>query len=163
MNYQQLKENQTMQKLILILLILFISVSCGMEQSTTSHENVDATILALEREALDQWAQGNPLGFAVNVSDDVTYFDDIGAHNRIDGAKETKNYLASLEGKIPPHNYEIVDPKVQVYGDVAILTFQYHTTIDTLQGPPWKATSVYHFNDSIWQVVHANWSLVKVQ
>lgn len=152
-----------MKKISILLLIVLISTACVKEQSAPKHENVEETILALEGEALDQWSAGNPLGFAVHFADDGSYVDDIGAQNRIVGAEAAKEYLSSLDGKIPPHEYEIVDPLVQVYGDVAILTFQYHSKIDTMSGPPWKATSVYHFNDSTWQMVHANWSLVKTQ
>jgi len=91
-----------------------------------------------------------------------TYFDDIAAHTRLDGLEEIKKHLGSLEGKIPAHNYEIVDPKVQVFGEVAILTIRYHgSTTDGQPGPPWKATSVYHLKNDNWLVVHAHWSLVK--
>ena len=159
----QPKANQIMQNMILLFSILLLLASCGIEQSTPPQENVEETILALERDALDQWSQGNPAGFAVHIADNGTYMDDIGAANRLVGIEAAKSYFASLEGKIPPHNYEIVDPLVQVYDDIAILTFQYHSKIDTMSGPPWKATSVYHFNDSIWQMVHANWSLLKAQ
>ena len=90
-----------------------------------------------------------------------TYFDDISAHTRLDGLDEIKAHLSSLEGNIPVHAYELVDPKVQVLGDVAILTMQYHGTVDGQPGPPWKATSVYQFTNNDWRVVHAHWSLVK--
>ena len=56
-----------------------------------------------------------------------------------------------------------VDPKVQVYGEVAILTLQYHATVDGQPGPPWKATSVYRMINDDWYAVHAHWSLVKEQ
>ena len=39
-------------------------------------ENDEQAILAQERRALDQWAQGNPLGYVETDADDITYFDD---------------------------------------------------------------------------------------
>jgi len=152
-----------MKNFILLMSLFLIFTSCRMKQNTPAQENIEQTILTLERQALDQWSQGNPLGYSDNIADDITYFDDIAAHTRLDGAQEFKNYLESLVGKIPPHNYEIVDPKVQVYGDIAILTLRYHTMIDTVPGTPWKATSVYRLTDDGWHVVHAHWSLVKEQ
>jgi hypothetical protein len=152
-----------MQKISFLLLIIMILASCVTEQSTPTHENVEETILALEGEALDQWSQGNPAGYPMHAADDITYLDDIGAQNRLVGKEALDAYAIELGGNIPPHTYEMVDPLVQVYGDIAILTFQYHSMIDTMAGTPWKATSVYHFNDSIWQMVHANWSLVKTE
>jgi len=162
MKNPQLKGNQILQNFILLFSVLLLIASCCKHQTAT-HENVEETVIALESEALDQWASGNPLGFIMHAAEDATYFDDIGAFNRISGMENIEAYLTALEGQIPPHEYEIVDPIVQVYGDIAILTFQYHSRIDTMSGQPWKATSVYHFNDSIWLMVHANWSLVKSQ
>ncbi len=116
----------------------------------------------MERQGLDHWAKGDPLGMSDNFADDITYFDDIGAHSRLNGLEEMQNYLASLDGKIPPHSYELVDPKVQIYDDIAILTLRYQSTsLDGEPDPPWKATSVYRLIDSEWKVVHAHWSLVK--
>jgi ketosteroid isomerase-like protein len=97
-----------------------------------------------------------------NVAEDITYFDDIGAQSRIDGSEAMRTYLASLEGKISPHTYEIVHPEVQLYGDIGILTFQYHpSTVDGTPLPKWKATSVYRYSEGKWRMVHANWSVIK--
>lgn len=124
--------------------------------------NAEQAVLAQERRALDQWAAGHPSGFVDVDAEDGTYFDDIGAHRRIDGLAAMRTYAASLEGKIPPHRYELVDPKVQVYGDVAVLTLRYHPSTD--DGNPlqaWKATSVYRQTGGEWRRVHAHWSMVK--
>ena len=126
------------------------------------HRDPEQAILAQERRALDRWAEGNPLGYVDIDADDVTYFDDIGAHSRIDGIAALGDYFASLEGKIPPHRYELVDPKVQIYGDTAILTLRYAPS--SPDGEPmarWKATSVYHQTAGEWRIVHAHWSMVK--
>ena len=153
-----------MQNFILLLSFLVISTSCGLNQNTPAGENAEQTILAMERQGLDHWAQGDPLGMSENFADDITYFDDIGAQTRLDGLEEMQNYLASLDGKIPPHSYELVDPKVQIYGEIAILTLRYQST--SLEGkpdPPWKATSVYRLTDGEWHTVHAHWSVMKEQ
>jgi hypothetical protein len=151
-----------MKNFILFVSILLIFTSCEVEQDTLIPENVEQAILAKEHQALVRWSAGDPLGFAVNFANEATYFDDIAAHTRLDGLEEIKKHLGSLEGKIPAHNYEIVDPKVQVFGGVAILTLHYQgSTADEQPLPQWKATSVYNFINDDWQVVHAHWSLVK--
>jgi SnoaL-like protein len=122
----------------------------------------EETILAQERRALDQWAQGRPLQYFERWATDVTYFDDIGAHRRIDGIAGLRTYAASLEGKIPPHRYELVDPKVQVYGDLGIVTLRYEPFGS--DGAPlqrWKASLIYRRTNHEWHVVHAHWSMVK--
>lgn len=150
-----------MKHLIVLVSVLAVITSCNMKKETLSPQEVEKVIIAKECQALDQWSAGNPAGFAVNFSDSSTYFDDIAAQTRLDGIEEIKAYLSSLQGQIPAHTYEIIDPKVQVLGHAAVLTLHYHTSVGDQKGPPWKATSVYQFLNNDWQVVHAHWSLVK--
>jgi hypothetical protein len=145
---------------LLFLGILGLFISCSNSELTT--KEVEETILGLEREALDEWSKGNPSGFHKYFAEDATYFDDIAAQDRRSGIEEIKTYFQSLKGKIPPHNYEIVEPKFQIYKDIVILTLRYESKNENNEpGQPWKATSVYRSKDDQWQVVHANWSLVK--
>jgi ketosteroid isomerase-like protein len=126
------------------------------------HRNAEAAILAQERRALDRWSNGDPGGYAQSAADDVTYFDDIGAHHRVDGLQALRDYLSGLDGQIPAHTYELVRPKIQVYGDVGILTLRYHpTSLDGEALTSWKATAVYRRIGEAWQLVHAHWSVVK--
>ncbi len=144
--------------------LILILTSCETKQSVFTQEEVEKTVLEIERQALDYWSAGNPTKFPDNFANDASYFDDIAAHTRLDGLEEIQNHFTSLEGAVPPHKYEIVDQRVQSFGNTAILTLRYHSTLeDGLHGPPWKATSVYHYNNEKWQVVHAHWSLVKEQ
>jgi len=158
----QRKRIRIIRNFVMFLSFLFILNSCCTKQEQVSNEEIEQTILTLESQALDKWSKGDPTGFSKNFAADATYFDDIGAGMRLEGTEELTAYFASLDGKIPAHNYELVAPKVQVYGEVAILTLRYHaTSLENEPGPPWKATSVYRLKDGKWQVVHANWSLVK--
>ncbi len=126
------------------------------------HADAAQAILAQELKALDHWAQGNPLGYLDVDASDVTYFDDIAAQTRIDGLEAMRNYFTSLVGQIPVHRYEIIDPKVQLYGDVGILTFRYQAFApDGQHHAPRKATSVNRLTDGERPIVHANWSTVK--
>lgn len=125
-------------------------------------ETREHAALTLERAALERWSSGDPMGYPEIYEVDVTYFDDIGAHSRIEGRESMRSYFSSLVGKIPRHEYELVDPRVQEYGDLAILTFRYRT--ESPEGEPmtpWKATSVYRRGDREWRIVHAHWSVVK--
>ncbi len=127
-----------------------------------TQDSVEQAILAQERRALDRWSRGDPLGYAGIHADETTYFDDIGAHRRIDGGAAMREYLTALTGKIPPHRYQLVDPRVQVYDDTGILTLRYEAS--SVEGEPlttWKATSVYRNFGGEWRIVHAHWSVVK--
>jgi len=147
-----------MRNFILLFSILSIFISCEKKQEALTQENVEQTILAKERQWLDRWAAGDPLGFSEISANDVTYFDDISASTRIDSLEEFRTYLTSLVGQIPAHTYEIVDPRVQVYGDIAICTLHYHPSINGEPEPPWKATDVYRLTNGEWHLVHAHWS-----
>ncbi len=126
-----------------------------------THQDDQQTILDLERRALERWSAGDPMGYVQAAADDLTYFDDIGAQSRVDGIEAIREYLSALQGQIPPHEYEIVNPRVQLYGEIGILTLTYSPSVDGEAAPPWKATSVYRRIDGEWKMVHANWSLVK--
>jgi ketosteroid isomerase-like protein len=150
-----------MQRTTILAALIPLMVVGGCD-SATKHPNAREAIIALERGALDRWSKGDPLGYVANAAEDITYFDDIGAQSRIDGLEAMRTYLTSLQGKITPHTYEIASPEVQVYGDIGILTFQYHPS--TMEGTPlthWKATSVYRYSEGKWRAVHAHWSIVK--
>ena len=151
-------------KRALVLSALTVGISFwACDGNTTTYrplENAEEDILAQERRGLDRWASGDPQGYAHSGAEDVTYFDDIGAATRIDGLDAWRSYLASLE--IPPHRYEIIDPKVQVYGDIGILTLHFHGSgLDGTLLSRWKATSVYRYEAGDWRTVHAHWSLIK--
>jgi ketosteroid isomerase-like protein len=141
---------------------LLAGLLSACQPGSPGQEEAEQAIIAQEHRALEQWAKGNPLGYLDIIADDVTYFDDIGAHARVDGIDAMRTYLTSLKGKIPPHRNEILDPNVQLYGDVGILTLRYHAYgADTQLLSRWKATSVYRRVDDQWRIVHAHWSLVK--
>jgi ketosteroid isomerase-like protein len=132
------------------------------QPAAPGQKEAEQAIVAQERRALEQWSKGNTLGYLDVAAHDVTYFDDIGAHSRVDGIPAMRTYLTSLQGKIPPHRYEMLEPKVQLYGDIGILTLRYEAYGAAAEPlSRWKATSVYRRADDQWRIVHAHWSLVK--
>ena len=122
----------------------------------------EQAILAEERRALDFWAQGRPARYFERWAEDASYFDDIGAHQRVDGLAALQAYGAALEGKIPPHQYRVVNPRVQLAGDTAVLTLRYEPfDADNTPLQRWKATMVYQRLGASWRVVHGHWSMVE--
>jgi len=81
-------------------------------------------IISMEHTALDRWSQGDPSGFLEISAPDVVYFDP-SQERRLNGLAELATHYESLRGKIRVDRYEFIDPKVQVYGNVAVLTFNY--------------------------------------
>ncbi|MBW6537581.1 MAG: nuclear transport factor 2 family protein, partial [Mariniphaga sp.] len=59
------------------------------------------------------------------------------------------------------HKYEMVDPRIQIYGETAIMTFEYHIFMPESElAGRWKATDVYQRVDSDLKIVHSHWSIV---
>ena len=164
-----------MKKLTNIWIILFLLSACTVPEKDAVENNrelekssveIEQLILEKEKDALNSWAEGSVTGYIKHFDDEVTYIDDIGAHNRIDGLPAMRAYAAKLDsiGMISKHRYEVINPKVQVYQDIAIITLQYHPYYpDGMPGTKWKATSVYTLMDNDWKVVHAHWSMLKVE
>src|SRR5436189_4106612 len=80
------------------------------------------TIIALERGALDRWGKGDPQGYLEIYAPELTYFDPL-QEKRIDGLDAMKEMIAPYTGKIRVDRFDMIDPKVQHHGDIAVLTF----------------------------------------
>ena len=146
-----------------ILTAILALVILGGCNSNTPRQNADQEIIALERSALDKWAQGDTGGYIDISADEITWFDFTpGEQLRIDGLQAVRNYLKPFIGNIPPHTYDLVNPKVQIYGNTAILTFHWKGSLT--DGTPldgYKVTAVYNWKDGKWRQVHAHWSVVQ--
>ena len=123
------------------------------------------TIVALERRALDRWGKGDPEGFFEIMATDQTYFDPE-TPKRIDGQDALRKYMAPVTGKIRIENAEMIEPRVQRSGDLAVLTFNLVNDGAQLDGGPkttvrWNSTEVYQRLNGSWKIVHSHWSYVK--
>lgn len=123
----------------------------------SSHQ--EDALLARARSDFDRWSQGDTEGYGQSATDDVTYFHNAPAGPRVDGIDAFRELLSGLKGLIPPHEYKLVDPKVQLYGPVGIVTLQYHAL--TPDGEPLaqaRGTCVYREVGGAWRMVHTHWS-----
>jgi ketosteroid isomerase-like protein len=122
-------------------------------------------IIALERRALDHWGKGDPGGFFAIMGPEQTYFDPM-TDKRIDGQEALKRYIAPFTGKISIERVEMINPKVQRVGDLAVLTFNLNDYGAQIAGEPkttarWNSTEVYQRINGSWKIVHSHWSYVK--
>ncbi len=125
-------------------------------------------IIGMERAALDRWGNGDPQGALDLLAPSVTYFDPF-QEKRVDGLEEMTRLFAEIAGKIKIRQYDMIDPKVQQHGDIAILT--YNLVDDVIESPgglanmriPWNTTTVYACTGGKWKVLHSHWSWIKPQ
>lgn len=118
--------------------------------------STEEEILALERAAMERWAKGDPDGFLAINAPDVSYFDPF-IERRIDGLEALTAFYNGFRGQVNIDHFNFVDPRVQVYGEVAILTFQF-TSIGSEEQMRWNTTEVYRRTGSSWKIVHSHWA-----
>ena len=132
----------------------------------TTTDKSSEEIIAMEKAALAGWGKGDPQGVLDTYAQEITYFDPF-RDQRIDGIQAIRKIYAAMAGKIRIERSEMIDPKVQWHGDVAVLT--YNLVNDMLQQPDgpgsvrvlWNSTEVYARVDGKWRVVHSHWSFTK--
>ena len=122
-------------------------------------EKTAIEIIALERAALDRWGSGDPDGFLEISADDVVYFDPF-QPRRLNGIAELRALYDTIRGKIRVDRYELIDPKVQVDGNVAVLTFNY-VSRGSEGEMRWNTTEVYRRKARGWRIIHTHWSLTQ--
>src|SRR5262245_31258443 len=77
------------------------------------------TIITMERAALDRWGKGDPQGFVEIYAPEISYFDPM-QEKRIDGLDAMKAMLAPITGKVSVSRFDMLNPRVQARGDVAL-------------------------------------------
>jgi Calcium/calmodulin dependent protein kinase II association domain len=116
-------------------------------------------ILAMERTALNRWGAGDPGGYLDISASDVSYFDPF-QPGRIDGHAGLSALYATIRGKIKIDHDEIVEPRVQLAGDAAVLTFVF-VSHGSEGARRWNCTEVYERRGDQWQIIHSHWSFVQ--
>jgi hypothetical protein len=113
----------------------------------------------MEKNALDRWAKGDPSGFLEISAPDVVYFDPSLEH-RLDGIEALTRLYESIRGKIHIDHYNLLNPKVQVCGNAAVLTFNFVSPGND-KFTHWNCTEVYCRQNNQWRIIQTHWSVTK--
>ncbi len=148
-----------MLKPIAFFLPLFtVTVAALHSQARPSHEGETAAkIIAMERAALER---GDPDAFLEISEPEVTYFDPE-LEQPIHGLEALRAYYHSFPAS-EPSSGTMTNAKVQVSGNVAVLTFNY-TSRTSRRVVRWNATEVYRQGINGWRIIHTHWSYLKPQ
>jgi ketosteroid isomerase-like protein len=140
--------------------LLALIASCGK----TSTSDIEKIIVEKEKQLLDEWGKGHTMVFPNSSATDITYFDPT-LDKRLDGLQAFSDLCKAAEGKFTIDKYEMLNPKVQVYGEIAVLTYN---LVDYSKKPDgaeqkffWNTTEVYHRKAGEWRIVHAHFSFTK--
>jgi len=123
------------------------------------------TIIAMEKAALDRWGKGDPQGYLNIMDTDLTYFDPF-QEKRLDGLSAMKDFLKPFWGKIKVDRFEMLNPKVQRDGDMALLTFNLLSYVKQPDGTEklvarWNSSELYRRIKGEWKIIHSHWSYIK--
>jgi ketosteroid isomerase-like protein len=139
-------------------------VPIHVELSRKTWEGVAGELMAMESAAMERYRKGDPGGFTEISAPEVTYFD-TGTPGRLDGLDALRTEYAKREGKIRYDVMEFIDPKVQVHGDAAVLSYRFFSTKLNSDGSiasrtPWNCTEVFFKIDGKWKIIHTHWSFI---
>ena len=150
---------KTLKNVSFYVIVFFLLGFSSSVFAQTSPSSVEDEIIALTYKI---WKAENDNDMAVRnkyISDDYTEFNS-DYSTRIDG--KTKNFKLSDANLTAGKSLadEMLNPKVQVYGDVAILTYNFAGVIKGNDGKVTvskaKSTRVYVKMNGDWKLVHAN-------
>jgi ketosteroid isomerase-like protein len=163
---------RTTIRLALFLLFCELTVSCGSSSRDSGGpaDRVLNELVALERAALDRWIQLDPQGYLDLYASEVTYFDPF-TERRVDGLDAMQTRLAPMKTMTSPFTnprYEMINPKVQRDGDIALLTFNLVSYGRPPDAPErvvarWNSTEVYTHAGGSWRIIHSHWSYIQGQ
>ncbi len=123
----------------------------------STNQDIASTIIAMERGALDRWGKGDPAGFIEISAPDVVYFDPF-IVRRIDGRDALKTYYTP--GQVYVDRYELLNPHIQLCGDMAVLTFNYVSWTGDSESR-WNCTEVYRKDAEGWRIIQTHWSFTE--
>jgi len=149
----------------LFLASVLLSHLSGAECQTYASGDAAQTIIAMEQRALERWGKGDPRGYFEIIAPDTTYFDPTLA-KRVDGLDALHALIDPFKGKIHVERAEMIDPKVQQQGDIAVLTFNLISHGAQFEDGPkgdvrWNSTEVYRRISGQWRIIHSHWSYTK--
>mgnify|MGYP000911001454 FL=1 len=127
----------------------------------------DELLQVLDRNLRSIWA-GDLEAYRATTAEDVTFYEWYISTQRIDGLdfhlRETAANWRSAEdrrgsGRRYEIEHEVLQPKVQRYGDVAIVTYTLlmrYTTADGVRHTEHNETRVFHRKPEGWKLVHCH-------
>ena len=141
-----------------------------MHRERRSRDSLLDELVALERSALDRWIELDPQGYFDLYAPEATYFDP-STESRVDGLDALQVRFAPMKRMKAPFSsprYEMINPKVQPSGDLAILTFNlvnYGRPPDAAEQvlARWNSTQIYSRIGGTWKIIHSHWSFLQAQ
>jgi len=157
-----------MKKFLSLVVVLSVLIVGGLSSATkgkaaeTPQQAIASQVIAREKSSVEAWQRKDKAFYADFLADDATYFSSQNPYLEID---PKANFLPKFEQFAEMFKFndiQMYNPRVQVYGDVAILTYNSAVSA-SLAGQPInytaKVTTVYVKQGNTWRVVHGHESM----
>jgi ketosteroid isomerase-like protein len=125
----------------------------------TAFAQVDKTIISREKAAIDAWQKKDKAFFMDLLTEDATFY---GPRSPYLATDPKVNFLPKFDiyaERFKILDFQMLNPRVQVYGDVAILTYNEEVTAKVDERTidySGKVTSIYVRQGSTWRQVHGH-------
>ena len=143
-------------------LSLCIFAATGTFAEPSEQESIASQIIAREKASVEAWKRKDKAFFADFLTDNSTYFNSFNPYLETD---PKTNFLPKFEQYVEMFKYndfQMYNPRVQVYGDTAVLTYNSSVSA-TFSGQPMnytaKATVIYVKQGNTWRVIHGHESM----
>jgi ketosteroid isomerase-like protein len=145
--------------LLFATVIGLILLTVNGTSAETPQQALAAQIIAREKASVEAWQKKDKAFYADFMSEDATFFSSESPYLETD---PKENFLPKFDQYVEMfkiNDFQMHNPRVQVYGDTAILTYNSSVSVN-FGGQPLnytaKVTSVYIKQGNTWRVVHAH-------
>jgi uncharacterized protein (TIGR02246 family) len=157
------------RQLSLIIITLVLAFAGGLTLSATSGPSTNHPIQAIanqiiarEKAAAEAWQRKDKAFYMDLFTDDATYFGAMSPYLEIDAKT---NFLPKFDEYVERFkmlDFQMYNPRVQVYGDTAILTYNAGVMADfggRVMNYTSKVTVIYVKQGNTWRVAHGHESM----
>jgi len=136
-----------------------VGSSADFSATTETQSEIARQIIAREKASFTAWQRKDKSFFTDFLAEDATMFDSQTPYLQTD---PKENFLPKFEQyaeMFKMNDFQMYHPRVQVYGDIAILTYNSAVSVN-FSGQQMnytaKVTSIYHKQGGVWRVVHGH-------
>ena len=157
-----------MKKQLLSLIVVLVVLASGLFYITKgtsvepNQQAVAAAIIAREKSSFEAWQRKDKAFFADFMADDATMFGWMSPYLETDPKVNCLPKFDQYVEMMKINDFSMYNPRVQVYGDTAVLTYNSAVSA-SFGGQPVnytaKVSNVYVKQGNTWRVVHSHESM----
>jgi ketosteroid isomerase-like protein len=155
--------------LVLFVLLLFaaawgVALVTGhaADASQRGNDEIARAVIAREKASFDAWQRKDKAFLQDFLAEDATFFGSMNPYLETDPKENFFPKFDKIMEMYKIEDFQMYNPRVQVYGDTAILTYNSSSMVNfagRMMISTNKVTSVYVKQGGVWRVVHSHESM----